>query len=180
MYSASRGVLCVTGKPAVVICPVAGPREACPPGKCTWLPPRDGSFLKRSCLCVRIAPPVRNAGSANGRPRAPEARRVGSNPAPAAQCRRARLRPRLRTAGDPGRHREAAPGPRSPKVGGTRSRTWTVCVRLAPRTRRLRSSPGRAAVLYTAGSPFEPGRRLQRAMTGCSAGADCDAARNHP
>ena len=39
-------------------------------------------------------------------------------------------------------------------------RRWAVCVRIAPRTRCLRSSPGRAAVLSTAGSPFEPGRRL--------------------
>jgi hypothetical protein len=39
-------------------------------------------------------------------------------------------------------------------------RRWAVCVRIAPRTRCLRSSPGRAAVLYTAGSPFESGRRL--------------------
>jgi hypothetical protein len=40
-------------------------------------------------------------------------------------------------------------------------RRWAVCVRVAPRTRCLRSSPGRAAVLSTAGSPFEPGRRLR-------------------
>jgi hypothetical protein len=34
-----------------------------------------------------------------------------------------------------------------------------VCVRIAPRTRCLRSSPGRAAILQVAGSPFEPGRK---------------------
>ena len=45
-------------------------------------------------------------------------------------------------------------------------RRWAVCVRIAPRTRCLRSSPGRAAVLSTAGSPFEPGRRLRALAAG--------------
>ena len=46
----------------------------------------------------------------------------------------ARLRPRLRKAGDPGRHRVAAPSPRRPTVGGTTLRRWAVHVRIAPRT----------------------------------------------
>ena len=50
--------------------------------------------------------------------------------------RRAQLRPRSRTAGDPGRHRVAAPCACSPIGRGARSRAWRLRVRIPPGTRR--------------------------------------------
>jgi hypothetical protein len=50
--------------------------------------------------------------------------------------RRARLRPRPRKAGDPGRHRVAAPCACSPTGRGARSRAWRLRVRIPPSTPR--------------------------------------------
>lgn len=60
--------------------------------------------------------------------------------------RRARLRPRVRTVGGPGRHRAAAPHPhcaRTPTGRGTTLRAWVVRVRISPSARTTPASADR-------------------------------------
>ena len=88
------------------------------------------SRLARSTRAFRTRWPL----GEYGRPAGPWTRSFLVRSQDGQLCRRARLRPRLRKAGDPGRHRVAAPSPRRPTVGGTTLRRWAVHVRIAPRT----------------------------------------------
>ena len=79
-------------------------------------------------------------GRLTGRTRRSERWNRGSNPCRGA-CRRARLRPRFRTAGGPGRHRAAAPSARSPNGRGARPRAWMLPVRIRPGAPRRHARP---------------------------------------
>jgi hypothetical protein len=98
------------------------------------------SRLKSCPVRVRIAPPVPMPVRLTGRtPRSGRGGR-GSNPRRAA-CRRARLRPRSRTAGGPGRHRVAALGARTPTGREAGSRAQMLRVRPPPSARPPGRSP---------------------------------------
>ena len=89
--------------------------------------------LRPRGLRVRLAPSALIPGGLLASHQGPEPWPRWFDPSPGL-CRRARLRPRPRKAGDPGRHRVAAPCACSPTGRGARSRAWRLRVQIPPGT----------------------------------------------